>query len=240
MNRQAFFDTIRPEFGGSLDADQVAGIDALLDAGQALPLHHMAHVLAHVRRETGGIMAPIKETVMPWHNNRNPTDAEVIARLDRAFAKGQLPWVKAPYWRGGWFGRGQIQITHKDNYAKFGISNPEDAMMPHISAHIAVRGMKDGLFTGKKLSDYSFPDALSAPPKQHPRRIVNGVDGSDAQVSGFHRQFAAALEAGRWGKGTRVIKELKPKSVADRKKPETVAKPSLLSALIAFMRKLFK
>ena len=197
MDRSAFFRSIRPSFGGWLDQSQVDGMSALLDAGADLAFHHMAHVLAHVRRETGGIMAPIKETVQPWHNDKNPSDAEVIRRLDAAFAKGQLPWVKSPYWRDGWFGRGQIQITHEGNYRKFGVTKDEALELSH-SARIAVTGMRDGLFTGRKLADYRFPNALDAKPRDNPRRIVNGEDGSDEQVAGFHRQFATALAAAGW------------------------------------------
>jgi hypothetical protein len=197
MNRETFFKAIRPAFR-SLNVRQVEGMESLLDAGRHLPLHHMANVLAQVRRETGGHMAPIKETVMPSHKDKNPTDAEVIRRLDRAWAGRKLKGVKTPYWRGGWFGRGQIQLTHQKNYAKFGITNPEDAMQLQVSARIAVQGMERGMFTGKKLADYAFPAALDAPPARNPRRIVNGQDGSDAEVAGFHRQFAAALEKAGW------------------------------------------
>jgi predicted chitinase len=197
MNRTAFFDAIRPSFG-TLNADQVAGMEALFSAGADLPLHHMANVLAQVRRETGGYMSPIKETVMPHHKNKNPTDAEVIRRLDRAFAAGKLKWVKTPYWRDGWFGRGQIQLTHRTNYAKFGITNPADAMDLKTSAMIAVKGMVGGMFTGRKLADYAFPAALDAPPANNPRRIVNGQDGSDREVARHHREFAAALNAAGW------------------------------------------
>jgi predicted chitinase len=197
MNRETFFKAIRPAFR-SLNVRQVEGMESLLDAGRHLPLHHMANVLAQVRRETGGHMAPIKETVMPSHKDKNPSDAEVIRRLDRAFAAGKLKWVKTPYWRDGWFGRGQIQLTHQKNYAKFGITNPEDAMQLQVSARIAVQGMERGMFTSKKLADYAFPAALDAPPARNPRRIVNGQDGSDAEVAGFHRQFVAALEKAGW------------------------------------------
>jgi len=205
MNQKNFFDAIRPAFGGKLNSDQVIGMSALLDAGAGLPLHHMANVLAQVRRETGGIMAPIKETVMASHRDKNPSDAEVIRRLDRAYARGKLPWVKAPYWREGYFGRGQIGLTHPENYARFGIVHKDDALIPHISAHVAVRGMRDGLFrkrkngTPIKLADFNFPAALDAAPDFNPRRIVNGQDGSDAEVALFHRQFAAALAVSGWG-----------------------------------------
>lgn len=238
MNRQAFFDGIRPHFGGQLSAAQVAGMNSLLDAGAGLPLHHMAHILANVRRETGGYMGPIKETVMPHHKDKLPSDAEVIRRLDRAYKAGKLPWVTSPYWRDGWFGRGQIQITHKSNYAKFGISNPDDALRPHISAHIAVKGMTEGLFTGKKLSDYNFPADLSNPPSGHPRRIVNGPDGSEAEVSRYHGEFAKALSGAQWGAKpadplTRPAPQVNETPKSEHVAPEIKLIPVLLAAIAA-------
>lgn len=206
MDRKKFFDALRSSpdvFGKSLSVENVLGTEAILDA--AIKYHvadpeHVAHIMAHVYRETGGYMMPIKETVMPYHKDKNPTDATVINRLDSAFAKGQLKWVKTPYWRKGAFGRGQIQITHHDNYVKLGsaigvdlASDYNKALDLENSAAIAVVGMVRGLFTGKKLSDYKFPDSLNNKPQTHPRRIVNGVDGSDAEVSKSHRAFYKAL-----------------------------------------------
>jgi len=201
MTPATFFAAIRPAFGNRLSQPQVDGMQAILDAARAAKVtdaHHVAHILAHVRRETGGYMSPIKETVMPSHKNKNPTDAEVIQRLERAWARGKLPWVKKPYWRDGEFGRGQIQLTHAKNRAKFGIADRDDLLKLPVSARVAVVGMRDGLFTGKKLSDYTFPAALDAAPKNNPRRIVNGKDGSDAEVAKFHRQFHAALVKAGW------------------------------------------
>jgi predicted chitinase len=202
MKRKTFFAALRARnsglFGTSLSTPQVQGIEALLDAGRALPLHHMANVLAQVYHETGGGMYPIKETVMPWHKNKKPSDATVIGRLDRAYAKGQLTWVKSAYWRGGAFGRGQLQITHDYNYDKFGITNYAEALRLDVSARIAVEGMRDGMFTGKKLADFNFPQDLDNPPRTNPRRIVNGADGSDDKVRTHHMVFAAALEAAGW------------------------------------------
>ena len=202
MIREKFFSVLRARssslFGNSLTQRQQDGVGALLDAGHALPMHHMANVLAQVYHETGRGMYPIKETVFPWHKDKHPTDADVIRRLDRAFAAGKLPWVKSPYWRGGAFGRGQIQITYAGNYAKFGITNFDDALKLDVSARIAVEGMACGMFTGKKLADYDFPIDLCNPPRSHPRRIVNGADGSDGNVRTYHLAFAAALEVAGW------------------------------------------
>lgn len=209
MNRTVFYDRVRTAlFGGSLSQPQVDGLTAILDAAARCGVsdpHHVANILAQVHHETGGNMLGVKETVYASHKDKNPSDATVIARLDAAFAKGQLPWVKTPYWRKGWFGRGPVQITHEANYLKFekrlGVpltANPSLALDPKIGADIAVVGMAEGLFTGKKLADYGFPAALDAPPKSNPRRIINGVDGTDATVAKAHRAFHAGLVAAGW------------------------------------------
>jgi len=205
MNRAKFYETLRVNkkpFGTKLQQMQVDGMEALLDEGKDLPLHDMANVLGQVYRETGGIMYPIKETVMLSHKDKNPSDAEVIRRLDRAFAAGKLKGVTKPYWKGGEFGRGQIQLTHLANRKKFGITNRDDLLKLDVSARIAVEGMRDGKFRGKKLSDYNFPQDLHNPPDTNPRRIVNGKDGSDKLVAGYHTAFAEALFAAGWGRTT--------------------------------------
>ena len=215
MNRDTFFAALRARgdrlLGRSLDQRQVEGIEALLDAGADLPAAHMANVLAQVTRETGGGMYPVKETVYRYSTDKNPSDATVIVRLDQAFAKGQLSWVKTPYWRGGYFGRGQIQATHEDNYRKLSpvvgvdlVKDPSRALELPISARIAVEGMRRGMFTGKKLADYD--GALYR--HEEARAIVNG-DGNKrdkgatltvGQTIARHAEMyeSALLEAG-WG-----------------------------------------
>lgn len=206
MNRAAFFESLRQRnsglFGTSLSQRQVEATEALLDAGEGLPVPHMAHVLAEVYHETGAGMWPVKETVFPHSKDKNPSDATVIARLDRAFAKGQLPWVKTPYWRDGKFGRGQIQITHEDNYCKGSalvgvdlVSNPDRALDLPISATIAVQGCAVGMFTGKKLSDYDGAEF----DHYNARAIVNGDKRKNGQKIAEHaKAFERALEAGGW------------------------------------------
>ncbi|WP_221123336.1 MULTISPECIES: hypothetical protein [unclassified Rhizobium] len=113
-----------------------------------------AYVLATAFHETGGLMMPVRETFAT-------SDNQAIAVLDSAWAKGKLPWVSSPYWRQGWFGRGYSQLTHENNYRtvsiKLGIdlvSFPAKALIPEIAAKVLVMGLKEGWFTGKKLSDY--------------------------------------------------------------------------------------
>lgn len=205
MSRKDFFDALRPTplFKGEFSVPQVAGIEAILDACYKYDVtdpYHVAFVLANVYHETGGYMSPIKETVYRSSKNKNPPDATVIARLDAAWKKGQLKWVKTPYWRDGWFGRGQVQITHKDNYERLGkligvnlVADPNEALTLEVSAAIAVAGMKTGAFRGKKLSDYQFPADLTAKPADHPRRIINGEDGTDNDIALYARLFYSAL-----------------------------------------------
>lgn len=201
-----FFAGVRSNpFSGSLTAGQVQGCEAILRAcerhGVTDP-RHQANILAQVHHETGGQMLPVKETVYAYSKDRDPSDAQVIARLDAAFAKGQLPWVKTPYWRDGWFGRGMIQITHRDNYAKLGealgvmlLVDRDLALDLTVSADIAVVGMRDGIFTGKKLGDYlnaTRDDPAAA------RAIVNGdVPKVGPEIAAKHKAFLAALVAAR-------------------------------------------
>lgn len=215
MDRAEFFNSLRDDrrvFGSSLSSAEVTGTESILDACIANgvdQIDHVAFILANVYRETGGYMLPIKETVMPSHDDKMPSDAVVIARLERAWKAGRLPWVKTPYWRDGGFGRGQIQLSLWPGYVRAGKllglplrENPDLALRLDVSARIAVIGMRDGWFTGRKLSDYRFPEALGFLPKQHPRRIVNGVDGSDKEINRSHAAFLDALKAGGWGKAS--------------------------------------
>lgn len=152
---------------------------------------HKAYVLATANHETAGSMMPIKETVMPWHKDKQPSDKAVIGRLDRAFNKGQLKWVSKPYWQEGFFGRGFVQLTHRANYKSAGdklgvdlVRNPDRAMNPTVASGILVRGMSEGWFTGKKMADYdNYRDM---------RRVVNGMDRAD-DIATLARDYYAVL-----------------------------------------------
>lgn len=212
MNRQAFYASVRQRasgvFGTSLSQRQVAGIEAILDEAErrGTSRFHLADMLAEVYHETGGQMEPVKETVYASSKDRNPSDATVIARLDKAFAKGQLPWVKKPYWRGGWFGRGLIQLTHEANYAKFGVTK-QAALDLKTSVRIVFDGMERGLFTGKKLSDYDYDingnPGLKGYRFKESRAIVNGdVPKVGPLIEKYGNAFLSALAAAGYGAKT--------------------------------------
>lgn len=189
-----FFDAVRADpFGGRMDKGQVEGCEAILRASGEMPLTHRAYLLATAYHETARSMLPIKETVMSHHENKNPTDAEVIRRLDRAWAAGKLGQVKTPYWRDGWFGRGYVQLTWRNNYERAGrelgidlTGKPELAMVPAHAAAILARGCAEGWFTGRKLADYTSYREM--------RRVVNGLDRAE-DIAAIARSFERALRA---------------------------------------------
>ena len=94
-------------------------------------------------------------------------------------------------------GRGFVQVTGRKNYQDWSnrleidlIKNPEKAADPKIAADILVRGMRDGTFTGKKLSDY-FND--STRDFRNARRIVNGLDKAKL-IEEYAEKYLKVLE----------------------------------------------
>lgn len=176
-------------FSGSLTQGQVDGLGVILKATESLPMKHRAYLLATAFHETAQTMQPVRETLAS-------TDTRAVAILDNAFKKGQLAWVRTPYWHFDssgktWIGRGYCQLTHKDNYAKASaklgidlLSNPNKAMDPSVAVQILVRGSTEGWFTGKKLSDYTNYKDM--------RRVINGTERASI-VAAYADQFEKAL-----------------------------------------------
>jgi predicted chitinase len=188
MNAE-FFKAVRPMFGGSLSQQQVDGFKIIFEAWRKVGSGNerdLAYILATAYHETARTMQPVRET-------RAITDAKAKERLTKAWKSGKLPRVKSDYWSGGWFGRGFVQLTHRENYVKAGkklgidlVSDPSKAMIPEVSALILVRGMQEGWFTGMKLADASdFREA---------RRVVNGTDCA-SQIAMYADAFLSALDA---------------------------------------------
>ena len=109
---------------------------------------------------------------------------------------------------GGYFGRGFLQITHEENYRKAwcrwrrSVKEPSKALDPAISAKIAVLGMRDGWFTGKRLSDFI---TLAHSDFEGARAIVNGDKNKKPKVvqadhrrnhRGRSAEYEAALKVG--------------------------------------------
>lgn len=179
MARKEFFDHVRAKpFGGSLSTSQVAGLNALLDyAPSGLSIEEKAYCLATAFHETARTMRPIEEY---------------------GKGKGRPYGMKDHETGAAYYGRGFCQLTWKANYLKAGkiigadlVHHPELAMEPENASLIIYSGMREGWFTGKKLSDYFGPghaEPVGA------RRIINGTDKA-ALIAGYWGDFVAALRA---------------------------------------------
>jgi predicted chitinase len=200
INRKFFFDNTRLNlFDGAMSADQVAGLTGILDKWEkemaADDDRWLAYMLATVHHETGRTMQPVRETFAS-------TDDQAIARLDKAFKNGKLPWVSKPYWRRdadgkSWLGRGYVQLTHKDNYVKMKattgedlVASPDSAMKVPVALKILFRGMVEGSFSpGNKLSKY-FKGAKED--WRNARKIINGLDKADL-VASYGKKYYASI-----------------------------------------------
>lgn len=187
MDRAAFFATVRSTlFGGKLTADQVSGIEAVLDEWDAQGLtdnRWLAYMLGTAYHETARTMQPITE-----YGGRKYFDKYDTGKL--ASNLGNTPEADGDGFK--YRGRGFVQITGRANYRKFGIeATPEKALELTTAVKILFEGMKNGVFTTKKLSDYfSGPKAdwIGA------RRIINGQDRA-SDIAAIAKKFLVAIEA---------------------------------------------
>ncbi|MUJ39060.1 hypothetical protein [Aliivibrio fischeri] len=93
-------------------------------------------------------------------------------------------------------GRGYVHLTWKNNYQraknKFNIdfvSNPDLAMTLENAVNIMIWGMEEGIFTGKKLSDYISGDKKDY---YEARKIINGLDAAEL-ISKYAFEFENIL-----------------------------------------------
>lgn len=199
INRKLFFDSVRRDlFDGKLTAAHVAGLSAILTKWERdMPnadQRWLAYMLGTAHHETGRTLQPVRETFAS-------SDAQAIARLDHAYAKGALTWVKTPYWHKdadgkSWLGRGFVQITHKANYQKLGsaigidlVGDPDRAMDLDVANKIMFTGMTNGLFTGRRLRNYF---AGSAEDWRSARKIINGLERADL-VASYAKSYYTAI-----------------------------------------------
>ena len=89
-------------------------------------------------------------------------------------------YLQDAYWDTGYYGRGYVQLTHKENYRKLGkevnrdlVNNPDEALEPELAGRIMALAMVKGLLTTHKLSDYFNEDKEDW---EGARKIVNGTN----------------------------------------------------------------
>lgn len=176
MNREFFFDEVRANlFSGVLKQGQVEGMEAILDEWDENHADKddrwLAYMLATAYHETGRAMAPVEENLnysaarlrVVFPSRFTAAQAADYERQPQRIANrvygdrlGNGPESSGDGWK--YRGRGLVQITGKTNYEKFGIENaPDEAMNDIRTVQIMFQGMMNGLFTGKKLSNYFNP-----------------------------------------------------------------------------------
>lgn len=189
----AFFNAVRlAPFGGHLVQSQVDGINYLLSAW----VHQgdgddakFAYVLATVYHETNRTMQPIREKGSKAYLSKYDT-----GKLAKALGNTPAPDGDGIIYAG----RGYVQLTGRTNYARAGkalgldlVRFPDLALEPETAAIIAVEGMVEGWFTGKKLADYIRPSSVDY---VNARRIINGTDKAQ-EIAVYAANFAYALNA---------------------------------------------
>ena len=194
------FDTLRQGLG-KLTQNQVDEINFIVsefDKDKSVSYPQAAYMLATAWHETATRMLPIEEygkgknrTYGTWYRNSIGALYSFIDGSRRsAYLHNDYPYL--------YYGRGYVQLTWYFNYEsaskKIGVdflNNPDLVMSKKYAVKIMIQGMKDGWFTGKKLSDYinqSQKDYVGA------RRIINGTD-KDKLISGYAETFEKALRS---------------------------------------------
>ena len=182
MNRTVFFDGIRPYV--SLTTPNVAGFEKVLFYAEARGsrLDDLAYILATAYWETANTMQPVREAF--W--------------LSETWRKNNLR-----YWP--YYGRGLVQTTWKENYQKMSavvgadlVNSPDLLLEWDYALPALFIGMEQGLYTGKKLSDYldgvDESDSEDLREFTNARRIVNGAD-KQVEIGKLALAFEGALRA---------------------------------------------
>jgi hypothetical protein len=168
---------------GRLSPSQVVALEELLlniDADDRVTdPRHAAYMLATAWHETDKTMRPIRE----YGRGRGKRYGKPGGN------SGQIP-----------YGRGYVQLTWDANYERADrelgldgalIADYDLAMDPAIAYRILSSGMREGWFTGRRLSHYIAgrkADYIGA------RRIINGTDRA-ALIADYARAFEGALKA---------------------------------------------
>jgi hypothetical protein len=139
-------------------------------------------------RQRAYMLATVKhETDRRWYT-KDPTDIYNTCE-EIGMGRGKPYYPK-------FYGRGFVQLTWEENYRKFGdllkidlLNGPFQALEWETAYKIMSLGMSQGLFTGKKLSDYindKKTDYVGA------RKIINGTDKAQL-IAGYAGGFEIML-----------------------------------------------
>jgi len=194
FNRKTFFDSYRNRFG-PLTQPLVDALEFLLGkietdnrfGSTETDRRQLAYCLATFKWETAHSMRPIDEIGTAARFNRLYGPQTKVGKILGNTKEGD----------GALFhGRGYVQLTGRRNYTKAKnltgvdlLSNPDEAKDPDLAYQIAIQGMIDGWFTGKKLSQF-IKDGVAD--FENARTIINGHDKATI-IADIARRFSEAL-----------------------------------------------
>ncbi|WP_165958005.1 glycoside hydrolase family 19 protein [Segetibacter sp. 3557_3] len=147
----------------------------------------LAYCMATFKWETAHTMHPIDEYGGdPYFNKRYGPSTSV----------GKMLGNTKPGDGALFHGRGYVQITGRRNYAKARsltgvdlVTQPDLAKDPVVAYQIAIQGMKEGWFTGKKLSQFINNEKADF---ENARTIINGYDKAEI-IANIARRYSEIL-----------------------------------------------
>lgn len=178
IDRKFFYDNIRKRFLKlqTLRQEQVDSMNAVIDEFEKSgnnDLRHLAYIFATIYHETGVRIGGVWQVMLPIEEIGKGRNKRYGLKMKFSGERYLTPDKL-------YYGRGFVQLTWYENYAKFAkiigenlLNLPELALKPTIAAKIAIVGMEKGLFTGVGLNKYF--NANTENPEQA-RRIINGLD----------------------------------------------------------------
>ncbi len=184
---------------GTVPLTARANLDRLLTALEAdremEDRRWVAYFLATVRHETWDTWAPCHEK---WNGDR---EAYFESRYGRDTLEGKRLGNTEPGDGARFAGRGFVQLTGRANYARVGhilgldlLAVPDQALDWPTAYTVAARGMREGWFTSKRLTDYFQPPDAPGTFTGYciARRIINGNDRAE-KIAHYALQLESLL-----------------------------------------------
>mgnify|MGYP001551198875 CR=1 FL=1 len=184
-----------------LTESQVAAFNHIvsaINADKSISYPQAAYILATIWHETAQTMLPIAEygkgKGRPYGTWLKNSKGQLYCYKDGSKSSVYLH-EEYPHL---YYGRGETQNTWFANYEKLSkvfnvdfLRNPDLLLTQEWSTPVTIYAMKNGLYTGRKLSDYihqSKKDYVNA------RRIINGTDKANL-IAGYANIFERALRS---------------------------------------------
>ena len=204
MDKAVFFNSLRGSslFPRGITASQVKGMEGLLESflthgdGKSDTL---AYGLATAYHETATRMTPVREGLATTDAGARSAVNRLALRRGPNSAVARYAKPQPPYGHV-YYGRGHIQLTWKENYAKSSadagvdlVKHPDQMLDPTISGRVLWRGLLDGRWNSR---GFGLRHYLDTGDLINARRTVNILDKAK-EIAGYHRVFLKAVEESR-------------------------------------------